>query len=208
MERIVFATHNAHKAEELAFWFNEFLPNRFEVVTSSSLGLPDPEENGTTFAENAFIKADAALKSTGCISVADDSGLCVDALGGAPGVYSARYAGENASSDECIDKLLEAMRDVPYEKRTARFVSCICMLFPDGRRIDVCGNAEGMIIDRRIGSGTFGYDPVFFYPPMNKTFAEMDVREKNIISHRGKALNALREKLTSAPFAIDIGWIG
>ncbi len=189
-------------------WFNEFLPNRFEVVTSSSIGLPDPEENGTTFAENAFIKADAALKSTGCISVADDSGLCVDALGGAPGVYSARYAGENASSGECIDKLLEAMRDVPYEKRTARFVSCICMLFPDGRRIDVCGNAEGMIIDRRIGSGTFGYDPVFFYPPMNKTFAEMDVREKNIISHRGKALNALREKLTSAPFAIDIGWIG
>lgn len=205
MERIVFGTHNAHKAEELAFWFNEFLPNRFEVVTSSSLGLPDPEETGTTFAENAFIKADAALKSTGCISIADDSGLCVDALGGAPSIYSARYAGENASSDECIDKLLNELKGVPYEKRTARFVSCICMLFPDGRRIDVCGNAEGMIIDRRIGDGTFGYDPVFFYPPMNKTFAEMDVREKNIISHRGKALNALREKLTSAPFAIDIG---
>lgn len=195
MEKIVFATHNAHKAFELATWFEECMPGRFNVVTSASLGLADPEETGTTFAENAFIKAKAALDSTGCISIADDSGLCVDALGGEPGVYSARYAGENADSDACIDKLLNNLSGVPYEKRTARFVCCICMLFPDGDLIEVCGTSEGIIIDRRKGHGNFGYDPVFYYPPFGLTFAEMNIRQKNDISHRGNALKALKEKL-------------
>ncbi len=193
MLKIVFATNNAHKISE----FRSCLAQKgveAEIITVKETGFSgEIIENADSFKGNAFIKAKTLCDYTGLIAVADDSGLVVDALGGAPGVYSARYAGENATDAMNIEKLLHALKDVPQEERTARFVCSICVCRPDGEVLYVSGESEGIIIDELRGEGRFGYDPVFFYPPMSKTFAEMNSEEKNSVSHRGRAIEKLLE---------------
>ena len=163
-----------------------------ELVTVKETGFHgELIEDADSFEGNAFIKAHALCEFTGMIAIADDSGLAVDCLGGAPGVYSARYAGENATDAENINKLLFDVSDTPESERTARFVCCICVCRPDGRTLYVKGESKGIIIDELRGDGNFGYDPVFYYPPMDKTFAEMSSEEKNSVSHRGAAIKEL-----------------
>ncbi len=185
--KFVMATHNQKKLQELE---RILMPLHISV---SAPDLPEVEETGTTFAENAFLKADSACRETGLPAVADDSGLMVDALGGAPGVYSARYAGEDATDLDRIHKLLDAIKDVPQEKRTAKFVSAICCVFPDGTRITALGECAGTIAFAPEGEGGFGYDPIFLVN--GKSFAQLTAEEKDEISHRGRALRAFAKKL-------------
>ncbi len=193
-KKIVLASNNAHKAEEFRRYFRESgLP--IEIVTMREAGF-DAEivEDADTFEGNAYLKAKAVCDATGMCAIADDSGLEVDALQGAPGVHSARYCGRHGDDDANNRKLLHELQDVPDEKRTARFVSAICAVRPDGEHITVRGTAEGFILREKRGSGTFGYDPLFFYAPLGKTFAELDGSTKNSISHRGNALTLLLKK--------------
>ena len=185
--KFVIATHNQKKLQELE---RILMPLHISV---SAPDLPEVEETGTPFAENAFLKADSACRETGLPAVADDSGLMVDALDGAPGVYSARYAGENATDLDRIHKLLDAIKEVPQEKRTAKFISAICCVFPDGTRITAQGECAGTIAFAPEGEGGFGYDPVFLVN--GKSFAQLTAEEKDEISHRGRALRAFAEKL-------------
>ncbi|HEX2986044.1 MAG TPA: RdgB/HAM1 family non-canonical purine NTP pyrophosphatase [Caproiciproducens sp.] len=187
MTTFVIATHNPGKLKELQ---RILKPLHIDAVTAQ---LDEVEETGTTFAENAFLKADAACRQTGLPAVADDSGLMVDALDGAPGVYSARYAGEGASDRDRIQKLLYHLQDVPQEKRTARFVSAICCVYPNGERIDVQGECPGFIAFEPHGNGGFGYDPIFLVNGIS--FGELGAQEKDRISHRGIALRKLAECL-------------
>lgn len=191
--QFILATHNKKKCAEMQ---RILAPLGVEVLTAEMAGieLTDVEETGTTFEENAFLKADGGCKESGMPCIADDSGLCVDALGGEPGVYSARYSGEHGDDEANIIKLLQNMKDVPYEKRTARFVSSICVCFPDGRTLSIEGKCEGKIGYEKIGNGGFGYDPVFMVG--EKSFAELTSDEKDAISHRG---NALRELVRVLP---------
>ncbi|MGX8699789.1 RdgB/HAM1 family non-canonical purine NTP pyrophosphatase [Caproiciproducens sp.] len=185
--KFVMATHNQKKLQEL-----ERILTPLHISVSAP-DLPEVEETGTTFAENAFLKADSACRETGLPAVADDSGLMVDALGGAPGVYSARYAGEGATDLDRIHKLLDAVKDVPQEKRAAKFVSAICCVFPDGDRVTAQGECAGTIAFAPEGEGGFGYDPIFLVN--GKSFARLTAEEKDEISHRGRALRAFAEKL-------------
>ena len=153
----------------------------------------EPEENGTTFAENARIKARAICEAAGTATIADDSGLCVDALNGAPGVYSARYGGEGLDDTGRYRLLLENMKG--QMPRTAKFVSVITCCFPNGDVLTARGECPGTIAFAPQGEGGFGYDPVFFVPTLKKTFAQLTAEEKNAISHRGKALEAFQVKL-------------
>ena len=172
-----------------------------EIKTAADLGItpPDPEETGKTFAENAYIKAKAFCEASGLPAIADDSGLCVDALDGAPGVHTARFAGDDATDGTNINKLLECLEGVPDEKRGAAFVCHITCLFPDGRQIDAEGRCEGFISNERMGSGGFGYDPVFLIRPGVST-AMLENAEKDAISHRGKALRAFQFTIHNAQF--------
>ena len=190
--RYIVATHNNKKLNELS---RILVPLGIEAVTDRDLGLslPEVEENGATFEENAFLKADSACRATGLPAIADDSGLCVDALDGAPGLYSARFAGEGATDAEKIEKLLTALEDVPEEKRTARFVSAICCVFPDGKTLYARGECEGTIAFAPSGEGGFGYDPVFVTD--GNSFAQMTAEEKDAVSHRGRALRAFSKVL-------------
>ncbi len=164
------------------------------VRSLDEFDVPDVEETGESFAVNAGLKASVFALSTGLLTVSDDSGLCVDALGGDPGVYSARYAGEGCSYQDNIDKLLENLKGVPSDQRTAQFIAVLACAAPDGSvRFTVEGLVEGYITDEPRGTKGFGYDPVFYYPPLRKTFAEMEPEEKNRISHRANALGAFRE---------------
>jgi len=190
--RLVAATKNFGKLKEL----KALLGDRFDVMTMAEAGVDvDPEETGETFAENAVIKAEALLKETNCASVADDSGLVVDALGGAPGVYSARYIGVHGDDEGNNDKLLRELKDVPAP-RTGRFACAIALARP-GRETVVCeGFCEGKIAFERKGTGGFGYDPLFECDQLNgKTFAEATAEEKNQISHRANAIRALNRLL-------------
>ncbi len=156
----------------------------------------DVEETGTTFAENAYIKAYEISKLSGLPVLADDSGLLVDALDGAPGVYSARFAGENANDDDNVNKLLGLLSHIPENERHARFACAMCLIFPDGRKIEAFGvSCEGYIINEKRGENGFGYDPVFYSPDYNKTFSQMSMEEKNKVSHRKAALTELSKKL-------------
>ncbi len=195
MKEIVFATHNNHKAAELQDWFSRNFGDEYKLVTLRDLGLGEPVEDGATFADNAYIKAKYALDLTGKPAIADDSGLCVDYLGGAPGVYSARFAGEGGTPDDCIRKLLAEMQGVPRQKRTAKFVCAICLLNEKGERIDAYGETNGYITEAKQGGGDFGYDPVFYCPAKGKTFAELDIVSKSSVSHRGRALQDLKNKI-------------
>ena len=184
------ATHNMKKRAELQRILS---PLGVNVLTADEAGivLTDVEETGTTFEENAFLKADSGCRESGMPCIADDSGLSVDALGGEPGVYSARYAGEHGNDDKNNRKLLEKLRDVPPEKRTASFVSAVCCVFPDGRHFTVRGECHGVIGYEKRGDGGFGYDPYFLIPDLGVTAAELDAVEKNRRSHRGLALQHL-----------------
>ncbi len=184
----VIATHNAKKLKELKRILE---PLGFDAVIRED--LPEVEETGTTFAENALLKAESACKVTGMPAIADDSGLVVDALGGAPGVYSARYAGEGATDRQRYEKLLEELREVPTEQRTARFVSAVCCVFPDGKILTAEGTCEGIIAFEPKGEGGFGYDPIFLVG--ERSYAEMTAEEKDSISHRGRALAKLAQEL-------------
>ena len=194
MTKIVMASNNSNKIREIEVFLRKLCPNDkngepFEILSLADIGYTeDIVEDGETFEENALIKARTVAK-LGYIGIADDSGLCVDALNGEPGVYSARYAGGHDDADN-NRKLLENMKDIPKEKRGAHFVSVIACVFPDGREIVARGECPGtMLFDYR-GNGGFGYDPLFLYEPMDKTFAQMNAQEKNAISHRARAMEA------------------
>ena len=183
--KVILASKNAHKLEELSAILGQL---GFEIALESEYGLDiEVEETGTTFEENSRLKAEAVMKASGLPVLADDSGLMVDALCGAPGVYSARY-GHKSSDAERTAYLLENMIDVPDEARTAKFVCVITCLWPDGRKIVARGECPGRILHEVHGSNGFGYDPVFFVPEKGKTFAELLPGEKNAISHRARAL--------------------
>ncbi|WP_312641964.1 XTP/dITP diphosphatase [Hydrogenoanaerobacterium sp.] len=188
---LIVATQNAGKVRE----FKRILdPLGIIVLSLADIELNvDVEETGSTFAENAKIKAQTIMQLCALPAIADDSGLCVDALGGAPGVYSARYAGEGASDDQRINKLLSELKNVPDEKRTAHFVSSICCSFPSGDEITAEGTCEGKIGYEKRGENGFGYDPVFITE--HGSFSEITAEQKDEISHRGKALREFYEKL-------------
>lgn len=188
----VIATHNAHKLLEIQRILE---PLGITAVTDRELGmtLPEVEETGTTFAENAYLKAASACAYTSLPAIADDSGLVVDALGGAPGVYSARYGGENATDEDRVVKLLGELEHVPAAQRTARFVSAVCCVFPHGDVLRAEGTVEGTIAFAPAGENGFGYDPIFLYG--DRTTAQMSAAEKDAISHRGRALTAFSEAL-------------
>lgn len=190
--KYIIATHNAHKLIEISRILE---PLGIEAVTDTQLGisLPEVEETGTTFAENAYIKAEAACRFSGMPAIADDSGLAVDALNGAPGVYSARYAGENATDEERNQKLLNEMKDVPPEKRQAHFVSAVCCVFPNGDVLNSLGEVHGMLNYAPVGENGFGYDPLFLVG--DRTTAQMSAAEKDAISHRGRALEDFSRQL-------------
>lgn len=189
--RIVAATNNVNKVREIKKIFESL---GFEVVSQHEAGIDvDVEETGRTFERNALLKARAvAMLCDDCV-MADDSGLCVEALDGRPGVYSARYAGEGASDAQKIEKLLGEMKD--EKNRRAKFVTSMAFIFPDGREIVTKGEVNGRIIDKPEGENGFGYDPVFYCPELGKTFAQADDDEKNSVSHRGRALKALYGEL-------------
>ena len=183
--KLVLASKNRHKLIEMQTILGEL---GLEVVLESEVGIDvDVEETGTTFEENALLKAKAVMEASGMAAIADDSGLEVDALNGAPGVYSARYGNKNSDAERTAF-LLENMRDVPAEQRTARFVSAIACALPDGRVVAARGTCEGTILFETRGDNGFGYDPVFYVPELGMTFAEADGAQKNAISHRGSAL--------------------
>lgn len=192
--KLVLASGNAGKLEELRAMLAD-LP--YEILAQDDLGVEEVPETGLTFVENALIKARHAAAVTGLPALADDSGLIVDALDGAPGLYSARYAGSPTNAAANNAKLLEAMRDVPAERRSARFYAVIVLLrhAEDPQPLIAEGSWEGAITTAPRGDGGFGYNPVFLDPVHGLTAAEMDAELKNALSHRGKALAALRQKL-------------
>ncbi len=192
MKRIIAATQNKHKIEEIDEMTRAF---GFEIVSRDDAGVGDLEvvEDGETFEENSFKKANEIMKVTGEITIADDSGLEVDYLDGAPGVYSARFAGEDATDQDNNEKLITLLKDVPYDKRTARYVCVITLVIPNGKTLVARGEVEGHIVLEASGKNGFGYDPYFVPEGYDKTFGNFTMDEKNAISHRGKALEILRD---------------
>ena len=183
--KVILASKNPHKLTELSAILSQ---HGFEIALESEYGLDiDVDETGTTFEENSLLKAEAVMKASGLPVLADDSGLMVDALDGAPGVYSARY-GHKSSDGERTAFLLENMKDVPDGKRTAKFVCVITCLWPDGRKIVARGECPGVITREVHGENGFGYDPVFYLPELGMTYAELPSEQKNAISHRARAL--------------------
>ena len=192
--KLVLASSNHGKLEELRGLLSG---NGIELIAQSDLGVDDADETGTTFVENALLKARHATRITGLPALADDSGICVDALDGAPGLYSARYAGEHGNASRNIDRLLEALAGMPDERRSAHFY-CVLVLLrhaDDPQPMIVEGQWNGRILHERLGSGGHGYDPVFFDPVHGQSAAEMELSFKNAISHRGKALAQLKRRL-------------
>ena len=192
--KLILATSNKDKAREIA----EILDGTpFVVTTMKEEGFdPDIVEDGKTFEENALIKARAVhALAEGAYVMADDSGLCIDALDGAPGIYSARFCGEDSTYPEKFAKIFEMLKDVPEEKRTAKFVCSIAVVRPDGSEFTVRGEVCGVLHEKPMGDGGFGYDPIFYVPEFGMTTAQMTKEQKNSISHRGKASRAMAEKL-------------
>lgn len=192
---IVISTGNAHKLEEIGAILRDLDYNIYSLK-DVNLGNLDIEENGKTFEHNALIKARTVAKLTNKITIADDSGLEVDAIGKKPGIYSARYAGENATDEENREKLLKALKNTPISHRSGRFVCCIAVVFPDGKEFVVRGTCEGTIAFEEKGKNGFGYDSLFLVDNYNKTFAELPSAVKNGISHRAKALELMKEELS------------
>lgn len=197
MQKVVLATGNPGKVKELASLLSDFGLN---IVAQTELGVDSVEETGLTFVENALIKARHAAKVTGLPAIADDSGISVDALGGSPGIYSARYAGVDASDQHNLDKLLDAMKDVPAEKRQAQF-NCVLVYMRhenDPTPLIFHGIWHGVLSTEMHGEGGFGYDPIFFVPELNCTAAQLTKEQKNQYSHRGKALKLMLDALKNA----------
>lgn len=192
MNKFFLATKNAHKVEEFRRMVGKL---GIEVLCETDLDHPleEVEETGTTFKENALIKARAAVKETGLVCIADDSGLCVDALSGEPGVYSARYAGAHGDDAANRKKLLDKMKNVPEEERTAHFSCAIACVFPDGREFTVEGKSEGKIAFEEKGTGGFGYDSLFLSPVGR--FSEITGAQKDAVSHRGAALKLFCDRI-------------
>ncbi|MFJ5453148.1 RdgB/HAM1 family non-canonical purine NTP pyrophosphatase [Pectobacterium jejuense] len=197
MQKVVLATGNPGKVRELASLLADF---GLDIVAQTELGVDSAEETGLTFIENAILKARHATQITGLPAIADDSGLAVDALSGAPGIYSARYAGVDASDQQNLDKLLLTLKDVPDEQRRASF-HCVLVYLrhaEDPTPIVCHGSWQGVLTHEAAGSGGFGYDPIFFVPELGKTAAELTREEKNAQSHRGQALRLLLDALRNA----------
>lgn len=197
MQQVVLATGNPGKVRELASLLADF---GLDIVAQTELGVDSAEETGLTFIENAILKARHAAKITGLPAIADDSGLAVDALGGAPGIYSARYAGVDASDRQNLDKLLLALQDVPDEQRDASF-HCVLVYLrhaEDPTPLVFHGRWSGMLAREPAGDGGFGYDPIFIVPELGKTAAELTREEKHARSHRGQALRLLLDALRNA----------
>lgn len=192
MKKIVLATGNAGKIREIADIFAKL---DIEFVAQSTLGIESPEETGETFADNALLKAQFAAEHSGLPAMADDSGIAVDALGGRPGVRSARYAGDDATDEENLDLLLKELESVPDDQRGGGFHCAAVLAWPDEQQAAIVVEEvwRGHILHERRGSGGFGYDPVFLDPDKQKTGAEMTREEKNALSHRGKAFRKLRD---------------
>jgi len=193
LQMLVIATHNKNKLKE----FKEILKDlNIEIKSLDDFGpIPEVIEDGETFDDNAYKKALQTAKVLGLPAIADDSGLVVDALNGDPGVYSARYAGENASDEDNLQKLLQNLQGV--ENRKAHFQCVLSIAVPSGPALTYEGRCEGIIIDEKRGSSGFGYDPVFFFEEFGKTFAELSMEEKNKVSHRGKALEDVKSEITA-----------
>lgn len=191
----VLASKNQHKLRELSEILSQY---GISLRLQSELNVDiEVEETGTTFEENALLKARAVMQAANLPAIADDSGLVVDALNGAPGIYSARYGGERCRNDtQRYELLLEELKDVPPPERTARFVCVIAVVYPDGKQILAKGKCEGQISLEPMGTGGFGYDPVFYVPSEGTTFSCMSAERKNEISHRANALRVLKELLT------------
>ena len=190
--KFIIASKNKKKIAELERILN---PLGIDAVTENDLKItiPDVEETGKTFSENAYLKASSACKASGLPAIADDTGLCVDALGGAPGVFSARYSGENATDKSNNELLIENLKDVSEKYRTAKFCCAISVVFPNGDNIKCFGECKGLIGFEPCGEGGFGYDPYFYVG--NNSFASLTAEEKDKISHRGNALRELKVKL-------------
>ena len=198
--KVVLASKNPHKLVEISKITEKF---GFELVLQSELGVDiDVEETGTTFEENSLLKAEAVMKATGLPALADDSGIAVDALNGEPGVYSARYGFDDTLDDwGRLLLLLKNTEQVPDGQRQAQFVCVISFVTPDGKVIQARGEIHGELLREAKGENGFGYDPIFYYPPMGMTTAEMPSEEKNKVSHRANALNVLYQKLKEAGYA-------
>lgn len=189
--KIVVASGNKAKLREIAQIFQGY-----EIVSMQEAGFTDDiEENGSTFEENALIKARAVSRTLGVNALADDSGICVEALGGAPGVHSARFCGRHGDDAANNALLLEKLKDVPQDRRRAYFESCVALCFADGREITASGRTYGRILEKAEGEGGFGYDPLFYSDELGMSFGLASAEQKNAVSHRGKALAALAEKL-------------
>lgn len=200
--QLVLATRNKDKIREIKSLLGE-LPVTI-MTCEDFLEFPDIEETGETLEENAILKARGIAEFTGMAALADDSGLEVEALGGAPGVYSSRYAGPGCTYDDNNRKLLIELEGVPKEKRAARFRTVIAIAWDENKVETVEGTVDGFIGEQKTGRDGFGYDPVFFYPPTGKTFAEMTLDEKNKVSHRGRALIKALELLAGYLNRIDL----
>ena len=198
--KVVLASKNRHKLEEISKITEKF---DMELVLQSELGVDiDVEENGTTFEENSYIKAEAVMKATGLPALADDSGIAVDALNGEPGIYSARYGFDPTLDDwGRLQLLLKNTEQVPDGQRQAQFVCVITLVTPEGKTIQARGEVHGELLRAPAGENGFGYDPIFYYPPFGKTLAQATAEEKNQVSHRANALRVFYEKLKEAGYA-------
>ena len=198
--KVVLASKNKHKLVEISQITEKF---GFELVLQSELGVDiDVEETGTTFEENSFLKAEAVMKATGLPALADDSGIAVDALNGEPGIYSARYGFDESLDDwGRLQLLLKNTEHVPDGQRQAQFVCVITMVTPEGQTIQARGEIHGELTREARGENGFGYDPIFYYPPLGKTTAELSSEEKNQVSHRANALKVFYDKLKEAGYA-------
>lgn len=198
--KVVLASKNKHKLVEISKITEKF---GIDLVLQSELGIDiDVEENGTTFEENSFIKAEAVMKASGLPALADDSGIAVDALNGEPGIYSARY-GFDESLDDLgrLELLLKNTENVPDGQRQAKFVCVITLVTPEGQVVQARGEIHGELTREPRGENGFGYDPIFFYPPLGKTTAELSPEEKNQVSHRANALKLFYDKMKEAGYA-------
>ena len=198
--KVVLASKNRHKLEEISKITEKL---GIELILQSELGIDlDVEENGTTFEENSFIKAEAVMKATGLPALADDSGIAVDALNGEPGIYSARYGFDESLDDwGRLQLLLKNTENVPDGQRQAQFVCVITMITPEGQVIQARGEIHGELTREPYGENGFGYDPIFYYPPLGMTTAQLPPEVKNEVSHRGNALKLFYEKLKEAGYA-------
>ena len=198
--KVVLASKNKHKLEEISKITEKF---GFDLVLQSELGVDiDVDETGSTFEENSFLKAEAVMKATGLPALADDSGIAVDALNGEPGIYSARYGFDDTLDDwGRLKLLLKNMENVPDGQRQAKFVCVITMVTPEGQTIQARGEIHGELLREARGQNGFGYDPIFYYPPMGMSTAEMSSEDKNKVSHRANALKVFYEKLKEAGYA-------